>query len=133
MLSSINMVDNTFQLHLGLTKDNLEYMPATSFRVADSEGRFLENVDFLIKWSWSDMWYGGYSSTQDGSFPHVFCLDKNQSLDVCVVDPFGDGEEYNCTVTLRKYQVGQTANDDVIIVSKNGNCDVVDEETYFGY
>lgn len=131
MLSSVNMVDKTFQLHLGLMKDNLEYMPSASFRVVDSEGHFLENVDLLIKWSWSDIWYGDYSSNEDGSFPYVFWLDENLSLDVCVVDPLGDGVEYNCTVTLRKYQVGHIVNDDIIIVSKNGSCKVVDEETYF--
>ncbi len=133
MLSSINMIDKIFRLHLGLTKDNLEYMPSSSFRVVDSDGRFLEDVNLLIKWSWSDIWHGDYSSNKDGCFPYVLWLDENQSLEVCVVDPFGDGTEYNCTVTLRKCQVGHIANDDVIVVSKNGNCYVVDEETYFGY
>lgn len=133
MLSSINMVDDTFHLNLGLTKDGCEYMPATSFRVADESGQFLSGVKLEVKFPWKDIWYGDYPSTEDGSFPYVFWLDQNQTVEVCMIDPLGNGQDYYCTVTLRKYQSGDIADDSVIIISENGTCTVVDESTYFGY
>lgn len=133
MLSSINMVNDTFSLNLGLTKDDLEYMPATSFRVADASGKFLSGVKLEVKFPWKDIWYGDYPSTEDGNFPYVFWLDQNQTVEVCVIDPLGNGQDYYCTVTLKKYQSGDIADDAVIIVSENGTCTVVDESTYFGY
>lgn len=133
ILSSANMTGNTFSLNLGLTKTSREYLPATSFRVADSAGNFLSGVKFQIKFSWADMWYGDYVSNSDGSFPYVFWLSEEQSVSVCVVEPFKNAQDIYCSIMLNKFEVGSMADDAVIIIADDGTYKVVTESDYFGY
>lgn len=133
ILSSANMTGNTFSLNLGLTKTGREYLPATSFRVADSAGNFLSGVKFQIKFSWADMWYGDYVSNSDGSFPYVFWLSEEQSVNVCVVEPFKNAQDIYCSITLNKFELGSIADDAVIIIADDGTYKVVTESDYFGY
>lgn len=133
ILSSINMTDNTFLLNLGLTKTGREYMPATSFRIADEAENFLSGVNFQIKFSWEDMWYRDYVSNADGAFPYTFWLSEDQSIAVCVVEPFKNAQDVYCAVTLHKFSAGSIADDAVIIVANDGSCQVVAESDFFGY
>ena len=133
ILSSINMTDNTFSLNLGLTKTDREYMPATSFRIADEAENFVGGVNFQIKFSWEDMWFGDYVSNADGAFPYTFWLCEDQAVDVCIVEPFKNAQDIYCSVTLHKFSVGSIADDAIIIVADNGNCQVVTESDFFGY
>lgn len=108
-------------------------MPATSFRIADEAENFVGGVNFQIKFSWEDMWFGDYVSNVDGAFPYTFWLCDDQAVDVCIVEPFKNAQDIYCSVTLHKFSVESIADDAVIIVADNGSCQVVTESDFFGY
>lgn len=132
-ISSEHINDGVYQLRFGLIKRNEELGLASSFRVADENGNFLENVDLQIKWEHEDMWYGYYRTDRDGCLEYMIWLEHDQVADVCVVNPFGNGIDYCCKVNLHKYISGDMVDNDIIIISKNGDCHVTKESEYFGY
>lgn len=132
-VSSEHTENDVYELHFGLMGRKEEFGLASSFRVVDERGNFLEDVDVQIKWEHENMWYGYYNTDRDGCLEYMIWLGHDQMADICVVNPFRNGVDYHCKVNLHKYISGDMVDDDIIIVSKSGECHVVKSSKYFGH
>lgn len=128
-LTSENMVDKVFTQTLGIIPTEGELSPATYFRVADANRKFMSDVQVDIKWGYNEMWHGRYKTNDDGRFAYDIWLMEDQLLDVCLIDPFGNGVDSYCQVSLHKLKPSDSPGGDIIIVSEDNSCYVENHYT----
>lgn len=133
ILSAEKLKDNCFKERFGLKKENADYGIASSFRVVDEKGKFLPEVDNIIKWDFSDIGDGIYRTDSNGVFEYTIWLLKNVKAQVTIMDPLKNGKEYSAEISLRKAISGKTLDSDIIIVNADGSCQVKKESEYFHY
>lgn len=132
-LTSENMVDKVFTQTLSILPIERELSCATYFRVANSNGKFMNDVQVDIKWGYDEMWHGRYKTNRDGRFEYDIWIMEDQTLGVCLIDPFGNGSDSYCQVSLHKLKTGDSSGGDVIIVSKDNGCYTISEKELLSY
>lgn len=104
----------------------------TTFYVKDSEGNAMKDLRIYIAWEKENYWGGNdYTTTEEGRFKYYIFLSEDRTVGVWIVNPFGNGVDYMCDVTLRYPQIGMSMYEDIIILNMDGSCKVMSEEEYF--
>lgn len=91
----------------------------------------MPNVKLWVQWTEEIAWKGDYFTNVDGEFPYTILINKNQKIKVRILNPFDNGDDYECEVTLYAPKFGEPNPKDIIFLNKDGTCDVVSTEEYF--
>lgn len=136
-LSSQNMVEDTFSFSWGMIRSDMETAYPTTFYVANAENSTAMNIDYLanaklmVQWPYENYWYGDYATNEGGCFEYGILINKDQKIRVTVINPFNNGVDYECEVTLYVPVMGEPMNNDIIFLNKDGTCEVISESEYF--
>lgn len=136
-ISSQNAQDGTYHFTWEMMSDHAEQLLPTLFYVADGDKSTISNVKYLsdvelwVQWPEEIAWWGKYCTNKDGKFPYEIWINKDQKIRVRINDPFGNGKEYECEVTLYTPKLGEANPKSIIFVKKNGTCNVVSTDKYF--
>ena len=131
MLSKNNMTDGVLHMTEGVINSNAKPDTPTTFFVCDTDGKRLKNIKLYIAWEEKNNWYGDYRTDDDGEFEYAIYLSEDQIVNVWIVDPFGNHKDYECQVTLRHLEVGDVVNRDIVILNRNGTCQVTNEVEHY--
>lgn len=107
------------------------------FYVADGDKSTVNNVKYLsdvqlwVQWSDETAWNGDYYTDREGAFPYGILINRDQTIRVKLKDSFGNGNEYECELTLYVPKIGEANPKSIIFVKKNGSCNVVSTDEYF--
>lgn len=138
-ISSQNMVEGTYSFKLSIIKTDMEMLLPTTFYVANSEDSTIMNVNYMsdiklwVQWLDEPMWSGDYYTTEDGNFEYSILINKDRKIKVLILNPFGNGMDYECEVTLYAPKIGEVNPKDIIFLNSDGSCNVVNSVDYFGY
>lgn len=136
-ISSQNAQDGTYRFTWAMMSDHTAQLLPTIFYVADGDKSTISNVKYLsdvqlwVQWPDETTWWGAYYTNREGKFPYAICINKDQKIRVQVNNPFGNGKEYECEVTLYTPKEGEANPKSIIFVKKNGTCNVVSTDKYF--
>jgi hypothetical protein len=119
-LSAENMKDGVFNLSIGIINNNKEFGLAHAFQVIDENDKALGNVELQIKWANDDYWYGDYFTDTHGIFEHTIWINTDMNVDICVVNPFGDGCDYYSSAPIYKYQTGDSPTNSKVVIKRGG-------------
>ena len=72
-----------------------------------------------------------YYTDREGAFPYGILINRDQTIRVKLKDPFENGNEYECELTLHVPEIGEANPKSIIFVKKNGSCNVVSTDEYF--
>lgn len=137
ILSSQNMVDNTHSFNWGMVKSDADQALPTTFYVADAKNSSVMNVDYIsnvkmwVQWPYDQAWFGDYLTDESGRFEYGIWLSGNQKVKVRILDPFDNGMDYECEITLYVPVMGEASNNDIIFLNKDGTCKVISNAEYF--
>ncbi len=131
-ISSNNTQDNILKMDLGIINSDKEIALPTTFYIADSKGIFMSGVKVWIQWV-DEVWYGDYYTDENGDFQYDIWISEDQNVNVRVVNPFENGVDYECEVTLRAPRIGTFDDNDIVFLKSDGTCDVIKESIYYKY
>lgn len=132
ILSKDNMIDGRLLLDQNLTPSDDNMLLNTTFYVKDSNGKAMEGLKICIAWEEENHWTGeNYTTTNEGGFKNYIFISRDRTIGVWIINPYGNGTDYECEVKLRYPQIGETRRADVVILNKDGTCTVMSEEEYF--
>ena len=132
------MVDGTYSFTWGITSGRNMLLP-TSFYVADATKSTIEDIEYMpgvklwVQWPEKNAWRGDYFTNTDGEFPYSILISENQTVKVSILDPFDNGVDYECEVTLYAPIIGESNPQDIIFLKKDGTCDVISTDKYFAW
>lgn len=133
-VSANNMVDGTFHLTQGLINKDADIAYPTTFYVHDKNNNPLSGVKLWVMWEGMDnYWTGDYYTKDDGKFQYEIWINKDQKAKVKIFNPFENEKEYECDVTLRRPEVEQPNDNEIIFLDPNGGCKVQRESEYYGW
>lgn len=137
VISSQNMVDETYSFTWGITSNDSEMLLPTTFYVADATKSTIEDIGYMsgvklwVQWPGKIAWRGDYFTNTDGEFPYSILINENQTVKVSILDPFDNGVDYECEITLYAPKFGESNPQDIIFLKKDGSCDVISTKEYF--
>lgn len=136
-ISSQNMEGGTYHFTWAMMSDHTETLLPTIFYVADGDKSTVNNVKYLsdvqlwVQWPDETVWNGDYYTDREGAFPYGILINRDQTIRVKLKDPFENGNEYECELTLHVPKIGEANPQNIIFVKKNGSCNVVSTDEYF--
>ena len=139
-ISSQNMEGDTYYFTWGMMRENIDTLLPTTFYIADGDESTISNVKYLsdvqlwVQWpeeTEKTIWQGEYYTNKGGEFPYGILINEDQTIRVKLKDPFGNGNEYECELTLYVPKIGEANPKSIIFVKKNGSCNVVSTDEYF--
>lgn len=136
-ISSQNMEGGTYHFTWAMMSDHTETLLPTIFYVADGDKSTVNNVKYLsdvqlwVQWPDETVWNGDYYTDREGAFPYGILINRDQTIRVKLKDPFENGNEYECELTLHVPEIGEANPKSIIFVKKNGSCNVVSTDEYF--
>lgn len=137
ILSSQNMVDNIHSFSWSMIQRDANPAYPTTFYVADESNSSVLHVDYMsnvrlwVQWPYDQVWFGEYLTDEAGRFEYGICLSENQQVKVKILDPYNNGVDYECEITLFVPVIGEASNSDIIFLNKDGTCKVISNEEYF--
>ena len=136
-ISSQNMEGGTYHFTWAMMSDHTETLLPIIFYVADGDKSTVNNVKYLsdvqlwVQWPDETVWNGDYYTDREGAFPYGILINRDQTIRVKLKDPFENGNEYECELTLHVPEIGEANPKSIIFVKKNGSCNVVSTDEYF--
>lgn len=85
----------------------------------------------ILQWPDETVWNGDYYTDREGAFPYGILINRDQTIRVKLKDPFENGNEYECELTLHVPEIGEANPKSIIFVKKNGSCNVSSTDEYF--
>ena len=137
MISSQNTINNIYNFNLGIYKSEMDILLPTTFYVANKDGSSIMNVNYMdnikmwVMWPYNNVWYGDYYTDARGRFEYSICINEDKKIKVYIENPFDNGNNYECEVTLHALKIGEPVNNDIIFLNKDGTCEVISESKYF--
>ncbi|MGN0513617.1 MAG: PASTA domain-containing protein [Lachnospiraceae bacterium] len=137
VLKSQYMQEDKLDIRVYMTKFNAKRMSPATFYVADAQSSTPRNVNYMsdvkmwILWPNTSSWCTNYKTNEDGEFEYQININKEQKIRVKISNPFGNGNDYECEVTLRELEVGFSMNSDIIFLNEDGTCEVISQSEYF--
>lgn len=137
IISSENAVENTFSFNCILTKKDNAMLIPTTFYVANEDGSSIMEVNYMsdvklwVQWPNDYSWRGDYFTDESGSFSDSIWINVDQTVKVQIIDPFNNGVDYECEVTLYAPRIGEVNPKDIIFINKDGSVKVIANSEYF--
>ena len=136
-ISSQNALDSTYSFTWGILKNDADIRLPATFYVADAsrsnimDVKYMPDVDLSIQWPENKIWRGDYITDKNGRFPYTILINKDQKIRVKIIDPFDNGVDYECEVTLYALEFDEAFVNDIIFLKQDGTCEVISTEDYF--
>lgn len=138
-ISSQNSIDGNLVINCVIDKVGEEMVLPTFFYVADGDYstpnnvRYLSNVKLWVDWTGNNMPRGDYYTNQDGRFEYMIVIDEDRVVVATIHNPFGDGVDYECELTLYAPAIGEANNQSIIFLKRDGSCEAIGTAEYFSW
>ena len=102
-----------------------------SIRIMNEDGKFLDDIECWFAYDDSSMGNGTYHTNKNGTVDAAFKITEDQKLFIKILDPYANGVDYMCELELKSYGIGEAEDAPVVILKKNGVCEVTYESELF--